>query len=95
VTLREAVARALNDDWARNPQTPTFDGLDPQEQERWLAAADAVLRVVRDRLLSNEAAEAATEAWGFAGEGENLIVSRAALAAAWASIEGDKGRQND
>lgn len=56
-----------------------------------LAAVAAERECCGERLLSDEAVKEATEAWGFAGEGENLAVSRAALSAAWRVVTGSKG----
>ena len=83
MTLREDVAKALG---------PYTDGVLEQEE-----LTDRVLSVVRDRLLSDQAVEAAASAdpefqhdpeyvlWD-----EDAARYRGIVAAAWAAIEGDE-----
>ncbi len=89
-TLREAVARAIYD--APTRELRTVDGDAAAEGSTYLIAADTVLRVVRDRLMGEDAVEAAGNGYHDSGNADTdeWAAFHAALAAAWASIEGDK-----
>ena len=95
--LRDEIARAV----AETTDLPgTWDRF-PDERAGWLLTADAVLRVVGERLLSDEAVEAATlanrDTDPALGEWSQLPAvakrlwldgERAALSAAWRVVTG-------